>query len=213
MKNVLIIVLVIAGISLAVVWSNARNEVAAQKEQIAGTETALADCSNRIESAQAQIAEKNLALGQCSNRLDESSASLVSLSNQLAAAQAALPPKSEEISRLTGQLTAVQTEKKIGEEELARCTNQLAAVSEKLAATAAQLDQAGKDYALLDNRFHRDVAERVVLERKFNRIPELEAQRVRLQTNAGQWATEKNIYDSLDVEVKPNGVAHVIAPN
>ena len=72
--------------------------------------------------------------------------------------------------------------------------------------------QLHKDYALLDNRFRRDVAERVVVERKFNSYPEVQAQLKKLYTNSVPYATPESIYKGLNVEIVSNGVAHVIMP-
>jgi hypothetical protein len=79
--------------------------------------------------------------------------------------------------------------------------------------TNQNLGQVSKDHALLNNRFLRDVAERVVVERKLNNPDVLRAQLQMLKTNPPRIVTADGIYASLNVEIESNGVAHVIAPN
>jgi hypothetical protein len=77
-----------------------------------------------------------------------------------------------------------------------------------------ELVQFRKDYGLLQNRLQRDVGERLVIERKFNNPEALQAQLVKLKEYGGSFdVTADKIYSGLDVEVRSNGVAHVIAPD
>ena len=98
-------------------------------------------------------------------------------------------------------------------------TNQLAGLTSRLALTETNLAKANEtlvqakmDYARLQNRFLRDVAERTVVERRFNNLAEVQAQAKKLQKYPTPWVTPESIYTSLNVEVSSNGVAHVIAP-
>jgi chromosome segregation ATPase len=212
MKKYLTASLVFVGVVLAVALFMARREVATQNDELAATTNEFTDCSNHLASAQSQLHENNLLLNSCSNRVAECMAAVTDFSNQLTTAQGLVTQSKAQIEQLSHQLTTVQNEKAAAESTLKDCTNRLLIVTAKLVSANTNLIQAAKDYALLENRFRRDVAERMVVERKFNLVPELEAQRDRLLTNAGQWATAKNIYDSLDVEINSNGIAHVIAP-
>jgi hypothetical protein len=91
-------------------------------------------------------------------------------------------------------------------------TNQLAGLARQMALTQTNLVQANKDHALLENRLRRDVAERMVVERKFNNPLELQAQIQNLKTNPAVVISAESIYAGLDVEVKSNAV-HVISPD
>jgi hypothetical protein len=53
----------------------------------------------------------------------------------------------------------------------------------------------------------------VVVERKFNNAPELQAQLAGLKQHPAREISAEKIYAELNVEVLSNGVAHVIAPN
>jgi len=90
-------------------------------------------------------------------------------------------------------------------------TNQVAGLTRQLAVAQTNLNQSYQDYALLENRLRRDVAERLVLERKFNNPSELRAQIENLQWSPAQEVSADRIYAGLDVEVKSN-TFHVIAP-
>jgi hypothetical protein len=56
------------------------------------------------------------------------------------------------------------------------------------------------------------VAERIVAERKFNNLLELQSQMEKLKKNPADAITEEGIYAGLDVEVKSNKF-HVISPD
>ena len=64
---------------------------------------------------------------------------------------------------------------------------------------------------LLDNRFRRDVAERVIVERKFNNRTELKAQLEYLEWSPDREISEDRIREGLNVVVKSN-LCYVIAP-
>jgi hypothetical protein len=89
-------------------------------------------------------------------------------------------------------------------------TNQMAGLTSQIASNEAGLNQANKDYALLENCLRRDVAERVVAERKFYNPLELQTQMQKLKKNPAEAISAENIYRGLDVEVKSNGTLHVI---
>ena len=56
------------------------------------------------------------------------------------------------------------------------------------------------------------MAERVVVERKFYNLAELQAQMQKLKRHPAEEISAGSIYAGLDVEVKSNGTVHVIAP-
>jgi septal ring factor EnvC (AmiA/AmiB activator) len=92
-------------------------------------------------------------------------------------------------------------------------TNQMASLTGQITLTGASLDQANTNYALLENRLRRDVAERIVVERKFNNLLELQAQMQKLKKNPADVISSESIYAGLGVEVKSNGTIHVISPD
>jgi len=186
----------------------------AQHESDAG---AIADFSNKLDSANLQIAACNGTLFIYSNSLDESRAASLSFSNQMVEAQSALALDAEQITNLNRRAAAAESENQILGRRVAelngQMTNQVAALTRQITSTQARLDQADKDYTLLENRFRIDVAERVVAERKFNDLPALQAQILNLKENPFAVVTPGSIYAGLDVEVKTNGSFHVITPN
>src|SRR5438477_380388 len=79
--------------------------------------------------------------------------------------------------------------------------------------TDTALNQANTNYALLENRLRRDVAERLVIQRKFYNRAELQAQLDTLKNDPfTPQISEHSIYAGLDVEVQSNSV-HVISPD
>lgn len=209
--------LALAGIVLVISLIVVKRGDNAQHETDAG---AIADYSNRLSSAELRVAIREGTMLTFSNRLDASlSASLV-FSNQLMAAQSNIALGSEQITSLNRQVADVKSENQTLDgrvmsltNQLAGCTNQIALIEASLAQTNKDLVQARKDYALLENRFRIDVAERTVVERKFNNPPELQAQMRKLKKNPAGVISADSIYAGLNVEVKSNGTCHVIAPN
>ena len=65
---------------------------------------------------------------------------------------------------------------------------------------------------LLQHAFLRDVAGRLVVERKFNSLTEVQAQEQKILSSPARIPTLESIYAGLNVEVTSNGVARVIAP-
>lgn len=213
MKTYSLIALAVASVILAVILFMTKSS---DNAQMASDAAAIVDYSNRLDTAEMHVSERNGALIILSNTLAETTQTL---SNQLTAAQSALALDAEQFTNLNQQITAANTENHSLNQQVLALTNQVTALSSQLAQTQASLTQTNKDlaqlhkdYTLLDNRFRRDVAERIVVEHKFNMISELQAQLKKLQTNPGQWATPKSIYEGLNVEVKSNGESYVIAP-
>ena len=213
MKTYSIIGLAVVSIVLAVILFMTKNSDTAQMAADANT---IVDYSNRLDTAEMHVSERNGELINLSNTLAETSQTL---SNQLTQVQSVLALDAEQLTNLNQQITATTAENHALNQQMLALTNQVTALSGQLAQTQASLAQVNqdlaqlhKDYTLLDNRFRRDVAARVVVEHKFNMISELQAQLKKLQTNPGQWGTPKSIYEGLNVEVKSNGESYVIAP-
>jgi len=186
----------------------------AEHENDAG---AIAEFSNRLDSAQTQIAIGKGTILTLSNRLDESRSASLSFSNHLIGAESTIALDTEQITNLTRQVVEKVSEYQTLSQTLDRrvmdLTNQMAGLTSQIALTKAGLDQANNDYALLENRLRRDVAERIVVERKFNNLLELQAQVQKLKQNPAGVISSGNIYAGLGVEVKSNGTFHVISPD
>ncbi|MGB7768005.1 MAG: hypothetical protein WBN22_04025 [Verrucomicrobiia bacterium] len=206
MKHYLPIVLALACAGLVISLIVIKRGDKAQHENDAG---AIADFSNRLDSAQIQIAFCNGTMLTLSNRLDDSRSASLTFSNQLIEAESNIVLGAEQITNLNRQVAEVESSNQIFGRRVMDLTNQMAGLARQ---TGASLDQANKNYALLENRLRRDVAERVVVERKFNNPSELQAQMQYLKTHPAEAISAGSIYAGLDVEVKSN-VFHVISPN
>ena len=168
--------------------------------------------SNTVQTlAQAQIVGCNEMLLAVSNRLDQSLSASSAFSNQLAEAQATHVLDTDQITNLTRQVAAASSEKEGLDRRVMELTNQAAGLTSRITAAETNLNQANRDYALLENRLRRDVAERVVVERKFNNPSELQAQMQNLKKHPAGVISADGIYAGLDVEVQSNAF-HVIAP-
>jgi chromosome segregation ATPase len=185
--------------------------------QMESDAAALTDCSNRLDSAQSQITIRDGTILALSNRLDAAQAAAVNCSNQLAEAQATMANDAAQLTALKKQVADGRAELTALNQSVTDLTNQttaqIARLTNQLAQTKENLDAVNKDFALLENRFRIDVAERTLLERKFNQLPDVQAQLNQLELHPGTWSTPESIYAGLDVEVKSNGTFHVIAPN
>ena len=117
-----------------------------------------------------------------------------------------------QITELKGQSTQLETEKGALSQRIAELTNHISDLTNQIASAQTNLLQANKDYALLENRFRRDVAERVIVERKFNNRQELKAQLENLQYNPTKEISEDRIREGLNVVVGRSNQCYVIAP-
>ena len=209
MKHLLSTALALVCIALVISLVVTKRGDNVQRESDAG---AVTDFSNRLDSAQIQIATYRAAMLTLSNYLDESRVVSLTLSNHLAEAGSTVARDTEQITNLTRQVAEVASENQALRQHAADLTNQLADLTSQIALTGTRLAQANMDYALLENRLRRDVAERAVVERKFYNLSELQAQMEKLKNNPGGDVSAGSIYAGLDVEVTSNGV-HVISPN
>jgi len=182
----------------------------AQHENNAG---AIAGFSNQLTSAQVQIASCNGTILTLSNRLDESLSASLTFSNHLIEAESAIFLDTEQITNLNQHVAEMESENQTLGRRVMDLTNQMASLTGQITLTRASLDQANTNYALLENRLRRDVAERIVVERKFNNLLELQAQMQKLKKNPAEAISSDSIYAGLGVEVKSNGTLHVISPD
>ena len=182
----------------------------AQHENDAG---AIAGFSNQLTSAQVQIASCNGTILTLSNRLDESRSASLTFSNHLIEAESTIVLDTEQITNLNQHVAEMESENQTLGRRVMDLTNQMASLTGQITLTGASLDQAKTNYALLENRLRRDVAERIVVERKFNNLSELLAQMQKLKKNPAAVISSESIYAGLGVEVKSNGTFHVISPD
>ncbi len=186
----------------------------AQQEKDAASITGY---SNQLDSAQSLIAARDGTILALSNNLSQCQAASLTISNQLADA---IVSGMEEITNLSRQVEEMTAENRALNQSVADLTNQMAGLTQKLAVTESSLArtnqsllQANEEYALLENRFRIDVAERLVIQRKFYNPEALQAQMDKLKSYPGVFdVAADQIYAGLDVEVKSNGVFHVISP-
>ena len=197
---------VILGVALAVIKHGDNTQLAAD----AGT---ILDYSNRLDSATTLLAVRAGTIDGLSNRLEQSESAALAFSNQLTVAQASLAVNTDQLAKLNQQVAVATTENQDLSKHVTGLTNQVASLTGQLARTSQELADIHRDFTLLENRFRRDVAERILLERKFNTYAEVATQADKLLTNSGQWATPQSIYKGLDVEVKSKGEFHVISPD
>ena len=209
MKHYLPIVLAIACAALVVSLVVIKRGDNAQHDSDTG---AINDFSNQLDSAQTEVAFCKGTLLTLSNLLDQSQSASLTFSNQLTEAESNLVLATGQITNLTQQVAAVESENQTNGERIMDLTNQMAGLAGQIALTTASLGQANTNYALLENRLRRDVAERTVVERKFNNPSELQAQLQYLKQHPAEEVSADGILAGLDVEVKSN-VFHVIAPN
>jgi len=216
MKTYLTIVLSAVSVGLLAVLFVTKH---GDNAQIEAGNTSLADCSNRLDTAQSQLAARDASIVALNNSLAETSAAALASSNLLADAQGKIRLQNELMTGLNRQLDGVKKEKADLDTQIAGLTAQITSVSNQLAATQSSLTQTNsalvqsrQDYAALENKFRRDVAERTVAERRFNNLIEVQAQEKKLMKSGAAWVTPESIYAGLNVEVLSNGTVHVIAP-
>lgn len=173
----------------------------------------MASYSNRLDAATLEMNARGQTILSLSNNLNECSSASLALSNQLTEAQSVAHKQSEQISSLNEKLTVANSEKLALDQQRVSLTNQVAALTNKLVFTEATLSQANEDYARLDNRLRRDIAARVVAERRFSNPAELQTQIQMLKTNPPAIVTADAILAGLNIEVKSNGLCYVIAPD
>ena len=216
MKSNSTIVLAVVSVLLAVVLFLIKH---ADNQQMAADAGVIMDFSNRLDSATILLSVRAGTIDGLSNRLEQCHSAAAALSNQLTQAQATLASDAEQLAKLNQSATAAAAENQNLNQQVMTLTNQMTRLTQQLALTQTSLTQTNqdlvrlqKDYARLDNRFRRDVAERVVVERKFNSPAEVKAQLKKLQTHSALPVTPESIYAGLNVEIVSNGVAHVIMP-
>jgi chromosome segregation ATPase len=213
MKHYLPVVLALACTALVISLVMTKRGDDVQHENDAG---AFADISNRLDSAQMQIAFCNGTMLTLSNSLDASRSAALTYSNQLMESQSTIALDAEQITNLNRHVAEVESENQTLDQRVtdlnSQVTNQVAVLKSQLASTQTNLEQITKGCVLLEDRFRQDVAARVVAERKFNNLSELQAQMKYLKENPAKTITAEGIFAGLDIVVKSN-VFYVTSPD
>jgi septal ring factor EnvC (AmiA/AmiB activator) len=217
MKTFLLVLFVVVSVVLGyVLYSTNQSDTAQHNKDTAS----IYDLSNDLSTVQAQVAANSDTINTLSNNLVASQSTSLTLSNQLADSQSALSRSQDQVAGLNTKVSEMEaTNEAVNQRatqlagSVATLTQQLSTTQTNLATTSKTLDQANKDYYLLENRFRINVAERVVLQRRFYNPQELKAQLESLKIDPSQEVTAEMIYAGLDVQVRSNGTFHVIEPN
>lgn len=180
---------------------------------------ALASTSNLLSSSEMEVAGFKGKAFILSNSFETCQSTSLRFSNELIEAKLALATAKEGLEQqitdlnrqITQQTTQSETEKQASSRRMADLTRQIGELTNETASAQASLGQANRDYVLLENRFRRDVAERLIVERKFYNRAELKAQMEYLLWNSTNEISEDRIREGLDVVVKSN-LCYVIAP-
>jgi chromosome segregation ATPase len=217
MKHLLTGVLGLLCLGLAVFLFVSKRNSDAQHQQDA---EAIASATNRLSSSQLEVAGFIGKVFILSNQLQTCRSTSLTLSNELVEAKSALSSAKEGLDRqirdlqrqITQKSTQWETEEQASSQRIADLTHRITELTNHNASVQASLDQADKNYVLLENRFRRDVAERVMVERKFNNSAELKAQMEYLHWNPSREITEDRIREGLNVVVGKSNLCYVIAP-
>ena|SRR5215510_3932811 len=209
--STVILGLLCLGLAISLFATKRNNDVQHEKD----AET-ITSASNLLSSSQTEVAAFKGNVNTLSNQLETCQSTSLTFSNQLIEAKSALAAAKEGLERqitdFTRQITQSETEKGASSQRIADLTHQISDLTNQIASAQASLLQANKDYVLLENRFRRDVAERVIVERKFNNRKELKAQLEYLQWNPGKEISEDRIREGLNVVVGKSNLCYVIAP-
>lgn len=209
MKEYLTTVLILACAALVAILFVIKGGDNTQHEKDASV---IVDFSNRLDSAQTQLTSCNGTILTLSNSLNESRSASLAFSNQLTAAKSTAALDADQITNLSRQVAQMESKNQTLEHRVMDLTNQTAGFANQIASTETNLDQVSKAYALAEYSLRRDVAERLVVERKFNNPLELQAQMQYLKKHPAGVVSADGIYAELGVEVTSNGF-RVISPN
>ena len=217
MKSILLVILGIVSVALAVTLYLTKQSDNAQHTTDGA---AILDLSNELSTAQAQYAANSDTIITLSNSLAQAQSGSLTLSNQLADAQSSLSSNADQIASLNTKVAEIETTNQAVNQHATALAGQVTVLTQQLSLTQTNLAgvnealaQANDQYGLLENRFRINVAERVVMQRKFYNRRELQKQLDSLKNFPSVEVSDDMIYAGLDVEVRSNGTFHVIKPN
>ena len=220
MKHLSAVILGLVCLALAVSLFVSKRNDNAQHEKDA---EAITSASNLLSSAQTEVTACKGTMITLSNLLESCQSTSLTYSNELIEAKSAHASAKEDLNRqstdlnrqitdLNRRITQSESERLASNQHIADMANQIAELTNQIASARVILLQANKDYALLENRFRRDVAERVIAERKFNNRTKLKAQTEYLKRNPAKEISEDRIREGLNVVVAKSNLCYVIAP-
>jgi len=213
--STVILGLVCIGLAVFLFVSKRNNDAQHEKD----TEV-LTSTSNLLSSCQTEVAAFKGEALTLSNQLETCQSTSMTFSNELIEAKSALATTKERLDgqvadlnrQISRQVAELESGKQASSQRIADLTHQIAELTNQIASARADLLQANKDYVLLDNRFRRDVAERIIVERKFYNRTELKAQMEYLLWNTDKEISEDRIREGLNVVVGRSNLCYVIAP-
>ena len=213
MKHLLSVILGLLCLGLAIALFSSKRD---NEEQHAKDLETITSTSNMLSTAWKEVAAFRGNVSTLSNRIETLQSTTLTISNQVIEAQSALATAKEaserQITELKAQNVQLETEKQVSSQRIAELTNHISDLTNQIASAQTNLLQASKEYALLENRFRRDVAERVIVERRFNNRNELKARLEYLQWNPVLEISEDRIREGLNVVVGKSNLCYVIAP-
>jgi predicted nucleic acid-binding Zn-ribbon protein len=182
--------------------------------------TNLSDCSNRLDIVNAKVTVRDTQIYSLSNDLATASAAVGDISNQLVQAQATVEDQKTQVGKLTSQLTEVNAQNEALNRSLVEATNQYNTLNQLQQTTKASLEQTNsalvqlqKDYGVLGQRLQEDVAQRLVLERRWRNPQMLSDQVDYMKNSPEETITPERIYAGLNVLVSSNGSVKVLSPD
>jgi predicted nucleic acid-binding Zn-ribbon protein len=211
----LVLGLLCVGLAVSLFVTKRNNDSQLEKDAQVITST-----SNLLASCQTELTDLKGKAITLSNRLQACQSTSLAFSNELMEARSVLATTKEGLDRqitdlnrqISQERTQSEAEKQASMQRFANLTNQIAELTNQIASAKTSLLEANKDYALLENRFRRDVAERILVERKFNNRAELKAQMQNLLWNPSKEISEDRIREGLNVVVGRSNLWYVIAP-
>lgn len=217
MKSILLVILGIVSLALAVTLFLTKQSDNAQHTTDGA---AILDLSNELSTTQSQYAANSDTIITLSNSLAQAQSGSLALSNQLADSKSALSHDVDQIASLNTTVSEIETTNQVVNQHATALAGQVTVLTQQLSLTQTNLAgvnealaQANDQYGLLENRFRINVAERVVMQRKFYNQHELQKQLDSLKNFPSVEVSDDMIYAGLDVEVRSNGTFHVIKPN
>jgi len=217
MKNFLTVLFGVAAVILAIALVVTKSN---DNSQLSVASASLAECTNRLDEFVVKIGARETTISALSNHVAVLTVVTLENSNRLEQAQVALADRNRETTNLAAQVEQLTASKDTMARELGVASNELTAVSVRLAAvesslivTNEALIKLQRDYATLGERLKQDVAERLVVERKFQNPSAIQEQLVALKKSPAGEITSDRIYAGLNVLVTSNGAVRILSPD
>jgi len=180
-KNLATIILLIACAGLAVALIVINKQSGEQQQHNVNT---ILDFSNQLTGARDQITslgQVNLVL---TNDLAASRQQSETLSNQLSDTQQTVAQEQQNLIDLTNQIVQLEQRNQELDQKVTDLTNQISQLDDQITATQLELSKSKTNNTYLENELKKQVAERTVLEAKFNSISQVREQVHKLKEDA-----------------------------